>query len=66
MVSSVKHVKGGFPINQFDTLPKSIKKTMRYIKQDAPLHKLLFIKKLVNEAIDKRIQNEESKKGTIS
>lgn len=58
--------KGGIPINQFDALPKSIKKTMRYIKQDAPLQKLLLIQKLVNEAIDKRIQIEESKKGRIS
>lgn len=45
--------KGGFLINQFDVLPK----TMRYIKQDAPLQKLLLIRKLVNEAIDQRIQN---------
>lgn len=51
--------KGGLPIKQFDALPKTIKKTLRYIKQDAPIQKLLLIKKLVNETIDQRIQNEK-------
>ncbi|WP_169917349.1 hypothetical protein [Alkalihalobacterium alkalinitrilicum] len=38
----------------FDRLPKSIKKAIRYIKQDASQEELDEIKKLVEYAIERR------------
>jgi hypothetical protein len=53
------------PINQFDVLPKTIKKSIRYLRQDASVSNLVLIRKLINETIDKRMQNKDSKKGRI-
>jgi len=41
-------------MNNFDKLPKTIKKTVRYIYQDAPLEKLVDIQKVINDAIAER------------
>jgi hypothetical protein len=41
-------------MNNFDSFPKSIKKTVRYIKQDATKDQLIEIRKLINYAIDRR------------
>ncbi|RMA94431.1 hypothetical protein DEU44_0569 [Priestia megaterium] len=41
-------------INEFDTLPKSVKKTVRYIKQDSTLEQLMYIQKLLNQTIRAR------------
>lgn len=42
-------------MKSFDTLPKSIKKTLRYINQDVQsLEKLEQIEKIMNYYIDKR------------
>ncbi len=38
-------------MNSFKTLPKSIKKTVRYIHQDAPLEHLKEIQNLINQRI---------------
>ena len=44
-------------LNIFDKLPKSIKKTLRYIKQDIhSIDKLEEIQKVLNTQIDKRKQ----------
>ncbi|MFC0560057.1 hypothetical protein [Halalkalibacter alkalisediminis] len=37
-----------------DKYPKSIKKAVRYIKQDAPKEQLEEIKKLIDNAIERR------------
>ncbi|MFD0829853.1 hypothetical protein ACT8ZR_30205 [Neobacillus sp. M.A.Huq-85] len=44
-------------MNSFDKYPKSIKKAIRYIKQDAPKDQLEEIKKLIEYAISLRSQN---------
>lgn len=49
-------------MNQFESLPKTIKKTIRYIKQDAPAPNLVLLRKLINQTIDKRIKEEINKK----
>ncbi|WP_216829050.1 hypothetical protein [Alkalihalobacterium elongatum] len=41
-------------INTIDHLPKSIKKAIRYIKQDASKEELIEIKRLVDYAIERR------------
>ncbi len=41
-------------MNEFDTLPKSVKKTVRYIKQDSTLEQLLYIQKILNQTIRAR------------
>ncbi|MDQ0859274.1 hypothetical protein [Bacillus sp. V2I10] len=41
-------------MNPFDQYPKSLKKMVRYIKQDASLEQLNEIKKLINVSIYKR------------
>ncbi|MFP3668928.1 hypothetical protein SB717_27705 [Priestia sp. SIMBA_032] len=41
-------------MSNFKDLPKTIKKAVRYIYQDAPLEKLVDIQKVINDAIDKR------------
>lgn len=38
-------------MKQFDQLPKNVKKTIRYIKQDASLEQLVIIQKMLNQAI---------------
>ncbi|WP_177177390.1 hypothetical protein [Bacillus sp. MUM 116] len=43
-------------MNRFDQYPKSIKKAIRYIKQDAPKEQLEEIKKLIEYAICLRNQ----------
>ncbi|GAB1793259.1 hypothetical protein [Priestia megaterium] len=43
-------------MSDFKELPKTIKRTIRYIYQDAPLDKLIEIQKLINKAIDKRLK----------
>jgi hypothetical protein len=47
-------------MNQFKTMPKSVKKAIRYIHQDAPDDHLVELKKLFNYAIDKRIEEQKS------
>ncbi|MBN8433056.1 hypothetical protein JF536_02970 [Priestia flexa] len=47
-------------MDNFDALPKSLKKAMRYIRQDANLEQLQEIKILVNKTIDKRKNKLES------
>ncbi|WP_173799909.1 hypothetical protein [Domibacillus mangrovi] len=42
-------------MEQLDTYPKSIKKAIRYIKQDASKEQLIEIKKMLNYAITRRI-----------
>jgi hypothetical protein len=46
-------------LKNFDNYPKSIKKAVRYIKQDAPIDHLMEIKKLIDDAI--RIRNQSAK-----
>lgn len=41
-------------IKKIDELPKSIKKTIRYINQNASIEDLKEIEKLINLAIEKR------------
>lgn len=41
-------------IKKFNELPKSIKKTVRYINQDASIEDLKEIEKLISLAIEKR------------
>ncbi len=41
-------------MSTFKELPKTIKRTVRYIYQDAPLDKLIDIQNIINKAIDKR------------
>ncbi|MGG0571371.1 hypothetical protein ABE033_22055 [Priestia megaterium] len=40
----------------FDTLPKTVKKTVRYIRQDASYDQLLVLKRYLMEEIDKKEQ----------
>lgn len=40
-------------------MPKSIKRAVRYIRQDAPLQKLHSIRNLIDEAIEMRQKNEK-------
>ncbi|MEM4997267.1 hypothetical protein WKH56_32260 [Priestia sp. SB1] len=41
-------------MSNFNEFPKTIKKTVRYIYQEAPLDKLVDIQKVINDAIAKR------------
>lgn len=41
-------------MSNFNHLPKTIKKTVRYIYQEAPLDMLVDIQKVINDAINKR------------
>lgn len=43
-----------------DQLPKSIRKAVRYIKQDAPEQKLKGIQSLLNRSIEERMTKTES------
>lgn len=42
-------------MNQFDKLPKNVKKTVRYIKQDASYEQVLEMKKIINMVMNKRL-----------
>jgi uncharacterized protein YpbB len=46
-------------LKDFNTLSKSVKKTIRYIYQDAPLERLEEIRTLINQAIEKRLNNQK-------
>lgn len=57
-------------MNEFDTLPKTVKKTIRYIKQDSTLEQLSYIQTLINSTINLRkeklaisINKEDKEKG---
>lgn len=57
-------------MNEFDTLPKTVKKTVRYIKQDSTLEQLSYIQTLINSTINLRkeklamgINKEDKEKG---
>ncbi|MGN2272016.1 hypothetical protein [Priestia megaterium] len=41
-------------MNEFNTLPKTVKKTVRYIKQDSTLEQLSYIQTLINSTINLR------------
>lgn len=43
-------------MKKFQDMPKTIKKTVRYIYQDAPLEKLEDIQKAIDKAIQQRLQ----------
>lgn len=43
----------------FNGLPKTVKKTVRYIYQDAPVEKLNNIKKIINKVIEKRLKEKK-------
>ncbi|MCM3306979.1 hypothetical protein [Priestia megaterium] len=47
-------------MSNFNELPKTIKKTVRYIYQEAPLEKLVDIQKVINDAIAKRKMESNS------
>lgn len=51
--------QGDVIVKSFDQYPKSIKKVVRYIKQDATREQLEDIKKLIDYAIKKRKLNLE-------
>ena len=44
------------PLRSIDQYPKSIKKAVRYIKQDASIEQLKAIEKLIEHAIQMRIK----------
>ncbi|MFJ5759873.1 hypothetical protein ACIQAA_12190 [Neobacillus sp. NPDC093182] len=46
-------------MKNFDHYPKSIKKAVRYIKQDAPIDQLMEIKRLIDNAI--RVRHQSTK-----
>jgi hypothetical protein len=48
-------------MSTFDDLPKTVKKTVRYIIQDAPVENLQDIQKIINNAIHKRLENQDKK-----
>jgi hypothetical protein len=45
-------------MKNLDEMPKSIKKAIRYIKQDAPVEKLEAIQVLLQQAIETRKQED--------
>ncbi|MGM0753035.1 MAG: hypothetical protein ACQET6_14010 [Bacillota bacterium] len=47
-------------MNQFKAMPKSIKKAIRYIYQDASKDQLIDLKTLFNQAIDKRMKEQRN------
>ncbi|WP_197046706.1 hypothetical protein [Oceanobacillus salinisoli] len=48
-------------MSEFDQLPKSVKKTIRYIKQDAPEEKLIILKKVLDQAFQLRTSSKDNK-----
>lgn len=47
-------------MKKFDQLPKTIKKTVRYIKQDAKVEDLELIKAILEHAIEGRRKEKKS------
>ncbi|MEQ2525806.1 hypothetical protein WMO40_03755 [Bacillaceae bacterium CLA-AA-H227] len=43
-------------MDKIDKFPKSIKKAVRYIKQDANKEQLEEIRNIINKAIDRRVR----------
>lgn len=43
----------------FRSLPKTVKKTIRYLHQDASVDKLLEIQKIINEVVQKRLETKK-------
>ncbi|MFC0236525.1 hypothetical protein ACFFJJ_09550 [Fictibacillus phosphorivorans] len=53
-------------VNNFDEYPKSIKKVVRYIKQDAPLDQLNELEIILSKTIQHRRNELKSKlKGVV-
>ncbi|WP_181778092.1 hypothetical protein [Rossellomorea aquimaris] len=46
-------------MKDFNTLSKSMKKAIRYIYQDAPIERLEEIRTLINQAIEKRLNDQK-------
>jgi stage III sporulation protein SpoIIIAA len=44
-------------LKNFNILPKGMKKAIKYIYQEAPLERLEEIKILINQAIEKRLND---------
>lgn len=47
-------------MTDFHSLPKTIKKTIRYLHQDASVDKLVEIQKMINDVIQKRLTEKQS------
>jgi hypothetical protein len=52
-------IKGKLKLKNFNTLSKSMKKAIRYIYQDAPIERLEEIRTLINQAIEKRLNDQK-------
>ncbi|MGG1630906.1 hypothetical protein [Rossellomorea sp. NRS-1567] len=46
-------------MSKFTSMPKSIKKAIRYIYQDAPYEHLMEIQSLINQAIEQRLKKSK-------
>ncbi|MED4016037.1 hypothetical protein [Sutcliffiella cohnii] len=46
-------------MNKFNALPKTIKKTIRYIHQDASYEQALEIKKMLDMAIARKMESNK-------
>ncbi len=46
-------------LKSFNVMPKSIKKAIRYIYQDASTEQLVEIQQLINQAIEKRLKESK-------
>ncbi len=46
-------------MDKFDRYPKSLKKTIRYLKQEAPIDQLDDIKRLIERVIQNRTLNQK-------
>ncbi|WP_341357145.1 hypothetical protein [Rossellomorea sp. y25] len=46
-------------MKDFSSMSKSIKKAIRYIYQDVPVERLEEIRKLINQAIEKRLNDQK-------
>ncbi|MGG0744644.1 hypothetical protein ABE088_15175 [Priestia megaterium] len=50
-------------MEKYNKFPKNVKKTIRYINQDAPFEQLIYLKEYINAAINKReIKLQEKRK----
>jgi len=47
-------------MEDFRRLPKTIKKTIRYLHQGASVDKLIEIQKMINDVIQKRLAEKQS------
>ncbi len=52
-------IKDKIELKDFNTLSKCMKKTIRYIYQDAPIERLEEIRALINQAIEKRLNDQK-------